>query len=529
MKNILKNMLIFSIAAVLLLSNVFSVQAETDEVIKADILHAAELLKESIEADFKETENRLKWYIRRGNYDYTLSMESYYEQKNPMLDMDLAQVMATYAVAKKEMAVRGIDDLHFFKVKGVPGKEINVCPEKIELYEKLSETNFYRRAGDTYTIENITVPAFRRIEGGNFEKIGTKKITPKKVEVNIFFGRIELKSSEQLLEELNLKGEKYLQEVTRRKQILDRILSGRGLSQGIFIKLPQNMPALVIKDCSENRKQFLESAISLIGQVPYYWGGKPAHAGYDNTWWTINENGEQKGLDCSGFVEWALLDSGYPESIWKNMMSTAQIIKNTTIIDEKELQPGDLGLLHSGPGINHVGIYAGNGVFIHCSSAAGTVVAQKYDGFKIFCRIPEMDSAALVEKKTSEGKEYLLSRDDMELLAKAVSHEAKGEGINGWIGVTQVILNRKDSELFPNSIYDILYAENQFENNEDIEKEEPTDQLRQTVEMVCAGKLSVFDRKDIFYFRNNTVYGSSNWNGHTFVKSINRHGFYSQN
>lgn len=530
MRKIRNYILMMLFAGSMLFENIIGVQAATDEAIKTSIMRTSALLKTRLEADYAEAEEELKSIIRNGGYDYQLSMESYYEQKNPMIDMDITEIMALYAVAKDAEAISGIDDLKVFEAAGSEGTESYVRPEKIDLYEKNPESNTFKRAGYEYVTVRKNVPVFEKTGQYEYVKTGTMNVTPKKVEVTVYLGRILLKTADQIMEELGLSDEKYIQDFTRRKQILNRILSGRGLSQGVFIRLPESMDQFEIKDCSENRRTLLESATSLIGQVPYYWGGKPSHPGYDNTWWTINEAGEQNGLDCSGFVEWALMDAGYPKNVWSRMTSTAQILKNADYIAKEDLIPGDLGLLNTGGGINHVGIYAGDGVFVHCSSAAGTVVAQKYDNFKIFVRIPNIDEMELQKQEAqAERRQYHLSDDDLDLLAKTVSHEAKGEGINGWIGVTQVILNRMDSELFPNSVKEVVYAKNQFEGSEKIEDENPDPKLKQVVEMVCSGTLSVFDRNDILYFRNSEQYGSANWDGHSFVRNINRHGFYSQN
>ena len=51
---------------------------------------------------------------------------------------------------------------------------------------------------------------------------------------------------------------------------------------------------------------------------------------------------------------------------------------------------------------------------------------------------------------------------DLDLLARLVTAEAGGEPLEAQVGVAAVVLNRVQSSKFPNSIYDVIYAPNQF-------------------------------------------------------------------
>jgi len=46
---------------------------------------------------------------------------------------------------------------------------------------------------------------------------------------------------------------------------------------------------------------------------------------------------------------------------------------------------------------------------------------------------------------------------DLEWLAKIVHAEAQGEPDNGKIGVANVVINRRDSDQFPNTVYDVVF------------------------------------------------------------------------
>ena len=58
----------------------------------------------------------------------------------------------------------------------------------------------------------------------------------------------------------------------------------------------------------------------------------------------------------------------------------------------------------------------------------------------------------------------LVSASDrgVECLALNIYHEARGEGIEGWLAVAFVTVNRKHSERFPNSICEVVYDSYQF-------------------------------------------------------------------
>ena len=92
---------------------------------------------------------------------------------------------------------------------------------------------------------------------------------------------------------------------------------------------------------------------------PYVWGGKTPGTSFD----------------CSGFVCWAINNSG---NGWNIGYKDANGLKEYCMcIDKSQAQPGDLVFFHStygsyGPDYaTHVGIYMGNGTIIHSSSSMG--------------------------------------------------------------------------------------------------------------------------------------------------------------
>ena len=158
-------------------------------------------------------------------------------------------------------------------------------------------------------------------------------------------------------------------------------------------------------DVSPERRELIRVSLSLVGRVPYFWGGKSA-AGWNDAWNTprlVTAPGSRSsgtvrpfGLDCTGFTDWVYrtalgidLGGGGTWSQWER----------STAITSSELQPGDLGFF-ARPGaipINHVLIFAGwdaNGVklWIHSSSSGGGVVMNSTTAVRYFRRVIGVDA-----------------------------------------------------------------------------------------------------------------------------------------
>lgn len=82
----------------------------------------------------------------------------------------------------------------------------------------------------------------------------------------------------------------------------------------------------------------------------------------------------EKGFDCSGLIRYILakLDIEVPRTAAQQEKVGEQVAKDTA-----ELRPGDLVTFGRGSRATHIGIYVGDGRFIHASSAAGRVVESR--------------------------------------------------------------------------------------------------------------------------------------------------------
>lgn len=142
---------------------------------------------------------------------------------------------------------------------------------------------------------------------------------------------------------------------------------------------------LARQNCSETRKHIVKTGLSLVGKVPYFWGGKSA-AGWNDEWNTpklVTAAGSTTtgtirpfGLDCSGFSDWT-----YKTAVGVSLYgaSWSQWGESYAITAE-ELLLGDLGFLmdDDGGGWNHVLIFAGYGengerMWVHSSGGEGVI------------------------------------------------------------------------------------------------------------------------------------------------------------
>lgn len=81
-----------------------------------------------------------------------------------------------------------------------------------------------------------------------------------------------------------------------------------------------------------------------------------------------------KGFDCSGLIRYVLakLDISVPRTAAQQERVGTVVAKDTA-----DLRPGDLVTFGRGNRASHIGIYVGDGRFIHASSKAGRVVESK--------------------------------------------------------------------------------------------------------------------------------------------------------
>lgn len=514
------------------------------------------LLEKILNEKYEKQIEELKKEITVKGYDYDLTMNTVYEKGNPYETMDFEKILAAYMTcqnySQKKNGSRngGIGNIPFLTYRLSENSIVEKKAYKIELYEE-AEDGLFDKTGYTYVNEDKTVGIYKETEDGRYKKVGEEEKEAPEYKTTYAEVTFYPLTAEKMFEHYGIKNDDSNDEYQRYISILNEITSSDMMRQNIFLELPSYETieqGEIDQDVTPIRKRLLQTAASLKGQVPYQWGGKPAQAGYDHTWWTF-EKGSQKGLDCSGYVQWVYRTAGLSEYIWEQMTSTSAIVhSNFKEIAEEELQPGDIGILNRS-GNNHTGIYAGNGLWYHCSSQANTVVLSNYD-FKIFYNpilsvphenntwhnsendtLENIDNGQIMVYYTNNG-DY--TENDVYLLAQLISHEAGGEGLNGWIAVGEVVMNRVRSELFPNTIEEVVFAPGQFSNNDRIRKITPRQEIIQTAREILNGRLSVLNNENALYFRNPlTTEGikateSVDWGEHKYLTCVGHHAFYVQ-
>lgn len=514
-----------------------------EELIIKGVNKASKLLESAIDRSYEIAEKNLKKKIVDDKLDYYFTMESYHNQQNPYKDAEYVNIISAYMVSKEYTNTLKISDFY-----SLPFVQIEVEQKTLDEYipitiDKYIQYEDYFILDGTQLIEQpSTITNYKMVEDGKYVEDGTKEIELTKKLTT--YGNVSVKglTAEDILGIYGLSDDKEAVDAYKQKSTkISNIINSKQISNSLFLKFQstiedQQAVEIISKLNSSkidtSRKTICSVAASLIGKVPYQWGGKSTKAGYDTSWWTLNTEGEQKGLDCSGFVQWCFRTAGYDNNVYDKLLSTTQILSSCDTITQEELQPGDIGLLHTAADndtINHTGIYAGNGNWIHCSSGAGTVVLEQTDMFKVYKRMPVTDDTPNYGIKNSDStynKQCEYSEEDIILLAKLICNEADGEGLNGWIGVAEVVKNRLASDIFPDTIYDIIYQKTQFSDNDKIEGREPSEEQIKVAREVLAGNMTVFDNPDVLFFRN--CGGSTDdWGKYKYYTDINNHTFYT--
>ena len=108
-----------------------------------------------------------------------------------------------------------------------------------------------------------------------------------------------------------------------------------------------------------------------------------------NTPYTYGGNSPEGGFDCSGLIQWAV------KSIHSARLprTTAQWAQSSTPIEGRGLQRGDFVFFNTlGGRYSHMGIFVGNGQFVHAPSKGGTVQRVRMDNSYFAQRFTEARS-----------------------------------------------------------------------------------------------------------------------------------------
>ena len=176
--------------------------------------------------------------------------------------------------------------------------------------------------------------------------------------------------------------------------MLNSLIGNMGINQQDAIELLRSLPV----DLSPERRAVVQHALSLVGKVNYFWGGKSLLIGWDSRWGQLREvtsegsptTGTYRpyGLDCSGFADWVFYNASGGEYILGQGGGVISQHRNCDQIGWGEAQPGDLVFY---PDDSHIGIVGlrdvtGNLRIIHCSNGPNNVVITDSSGFMLIGR-----------------------------------------------------------------------------------------------------------------------------------------------
>ena len=201
------------------------------------------------------------------------------------------------------------------------------------------------------------------------------------------------KTAEEMRAELDFDDyqNKALDELLAEQESLQGLLGDLTISEEAAVELWHNLPP----DLSAERKQVIRYALSLVGKVNYFWGGKSLVIGWDTRWGRLQKvwaagsetTGTYRpfGLDCSGFVDWVFYNASNGTIVLGQGGGVTSQHNNCTDISMSDAQPGDLVFYADN---SHVGIVggrdaAGNLQIIHCSSSRNNVIISSAFGFAL--------------------------------------------------------------------------------------------------------------------------------------------------
>jgi len=167
--------------------------------------------------------------------------------------------------------------------------------------------------------------------------------------------------------------------------------------QKVTVKAEKKKPEpkkTISKAPSKNTEGVISYAKSLLG-TRYVWGGT-----------------SRGGFDCSGFVGYVMRNAGV-----KLPRTSIEQSRVGTHVPRSELRAGDLIFFNTRGGrISHVGIFIGNGNFIHASSGSGRVIVSALSGAyysKRYVTGRRVGNFEAVQKLVEQVKDELEERGEL--------------------------------------------------------------------------------------------------------------------
>ena len=449
-------------------------QPAEDATLLSSYTEMAEAVSDVMDGAYDLSLSEVERIIADGGYDYDLSMDALINYAQSSAGYDVCYILAAYSASMEQQNTSQADMIS--KLDGVSADMFPVTSEEKEKevsvpatyytykpvsvtvvtnqvqtgiingvpqyrYETATRTYYLPDTAfsadtvievDAYSSVEVTVPIFSgsRIIGTGTETYysytGRETVEPttemvKYVECTIhpFDNTVIARAFNlDLHAQYNQFSITYGEAIQNMANALKMTLYGTlGNGQAVPLTDAELIAFVNRQNCNATRKHILSTALSLVGKVPYFWGGKSA-AGWNDEWNTpklVTAEGSPStgtirpfGLDCSGFTDWTYKTAvgvslyGGTWSQWAESYS----------ITADELLPGDLGFLmdDDGQDWNHVLIFAGYGesgerMWVHSTSSSGvTLNSPSYEASLSLRRPKNVDFDAMITgSPTGEG------------------------------------------------------------------------------------------------------------------------------
>ena len=395
------------------------------------------VVEEGYDAALAEVEQ----IIEDGGYDYDLSMDALVNYAQGSAGYDVSYILAAYSASLQQRNTSKEDMLtkirnvagSMFPVSSVEKEAEQVVPFTYSTYKSVTVTVVaaktqtgtingvpqyrYTTAQRTYyepdevitTSESVDVTAYSPVtvsipiySGGTitgtrsetyYMQSGIETLSPETETVKYVECTIQPFDNSTILQAFGIDASAtydqfsitYGEAIQKMASSLKMTLYGTlGNGQMVPLTDAELISFVNAQDCSPMRKHILTTALSLVGKVPYFWGGKSA-PGWNDAWNTprlVTAAGSATtgtirpyGLDCSGFTTW-VFNTAVGVEIGAGCNGQ---YPNTYGISASELLPGDLGFLADDDGWGHVLIFAGydadgTRMWVHSSGGIGVIL-----------------------------------------------------------------------------------------------------------------------------------------------------------
>lgn len=385
-----------------LLKKIETMQAEKDDLNKRLIELEAEI--DNAKGEISTINDQIMLLDREIEYQSALvaHYETNVEEMRKRLNTVQAQEKSQYAILKESVrAMEESNEISFWRVLF----DANSMPELIERMEMVNTIASYEK-------EQLEALQNKRKE------IATVRYDLQEQEALLTIALNDLENErKQLLEKSNglrdlvaeysteknnieLQLEYIVPELTSAISTSTRIdpLTDAEMEDYIGKARLQLVDAGIGDDEIAERLGTLTHGLTLVGQVPYFWGGRSYSPGWNNKWLTMQPciiGGSSNfqigveypyGLDCSGFVFWCALtmygaDSWNSPAEWMASKNAEHIFaaEQSEKVDWTQKLPGDI-VVNSDR--SHIGYYlctteSGAELYLHCSPLGGPIVSDR--------------------------------------------------------------------------------------------------------------------------------------------------------